>query len=192
MAPTLDDGALDIVFRGARSYRHWHDRVLADSLPRAIYELARLGPTSANCQPGRFTFVVSPAAKARLAPCLAAGNVDKTMSAAATAIVAHDLDFHERMANASMAAGFAADPAGAEVHAFRNGTLEGAYFIVAARALGLDCGPMSGFDNDMVDAEFFPDSRVKSNFLINLGYGEAAGMPARGPRHDFEVACAIL
>ena len=192
MNEVLDDSGLDVIFGEARTYRQWHPQAMTEPVLERLYELARLGPTSANCQPARFTFIVSTEAKERLKPCLAAGNVDKTMTADATVIVAHDLRFYELMANADMAAGFAADQDEAQSTAFRNGTLQGAYLIIAARALGLDCGPMSGFDNTKLDATFFPDGRCKSNFLINLDHGDPTGLRARAPRHDFGVACAIL
>jgi len=161
----------------------------------AIYDLMRLGPTSANCSPARIVFVVSRAAKERLKPHLSENNVEKTMTAPATAIIGFDLDFAERLPflypQVPDAKDWYNDPLVAERVAFRNGSLQGGYFIVAARALGLDCGPMSGFDNAAVDREFFADSRVKSNFLCNIGYGDSAGTRPRNPRFPFEEACRI-
>lgn len=193
---TLDDHALDIIFRKARTFRRWQKKPLAPGLLQSIYELARLGPTSSNCNPGRFVFVVSPEAKARLKPHLDVYNVEKTMTAPATAIIAYDLDFRVHVPalnpNAKDALQWFADPEKSKIDAFRNGSLQGAYFIVAARALGLDCGPMSGFDNDGVDKEFFLGTGIKSNFLCNLGYGDAACMPPRAPRLGFSQACRVL
>jgi len=192
----LSDDGLDLLFRNARTHRHWRDRPVSDVLLQALYELARLGPTSGNCNPMRIVFVRSPEAKARLKPALESGNVGKTMAAPVTAIIGYDLRFDEHLErlNPPLAArgGFAVSPQVAATTAFRNGTLQGAYFIIAARALGLDCGPMSGFDNAKVDAVFFPDGRIESNFLCNLGYGDADKLRPRRPRLDFDDACQIL
>jgi 3-hydroxypropanoate dehydrogenase len=192
----ISDDALDTIFREARTFRRWQDKPVSPALLMAIYDLVRLGPTSGNCLPARIVFVVSSAEKERLKPHLDTGNVDKTMTAPATAIVGFDLDFAERLPflfpqlpNAKDAYN---DPVLAERVAIRNGSIEGGYFIIAARALGLDCGPMSGFDNAGVDRDFFPDSRVKSNFLCNIGYGDPEGMPPRNPRLSFEEACRIV
>ena len=199
----LDDAALDLLFREARTYRQFHPEAVSDAQLRAIYDLARMGPTSANCQPARFVFLRSDEAKARLIPHLDKGNVRKVEAAAVTAIVAHDLDFPaqvERLYPEDPRArnwfggwleGEARAAAVAEA-ALRNGSLQGAYFIIAARALGLDCGPMSGFRNAQVDQEFFPDGRWKSNFLINLGRGDPAQLKPRNPRLDFDEACRVL
>ncbi|MDR3526679.1 MAG: malonic semialdehyde reductase [Rhizomicrobium sp.] len=189
----INDEALDVIFRSARTHRHWLDKPVSPALLMAIYDLLRWGPTSGNCNPMRVVFVVSPEAKARLKPLLASGNVEKTMTAPATAILGYDLDFG-RFKNvlSPKSASFASpDLAANEVTAFRNGSLQGAYFIIAARALGLDCGPMSGFDNAGVDAEFFARTAVKSNFLCNLGYGDAAKLYPRGGRLSFDEACTI-
>ncbi len=192
----LSDDGLDLLFRNARTHRNWLDRTVSDVLLQALYEITRLGPTSGNCNPMRIVFVRSPEAKERLKPSLDSGNVARTMAAPVTAIVGHDLRFHEYLPrlNPRLAAqgGFAESPQVAATTAFRNGTLQGAFFIVAARALGLDCGPMSGFDNAKVDTEFFPDGRIESNFLCNLGYGDAAKLRPRRPRLDFDDACQIL
>jgi 3-hydroxypropanoate dehydrogenase len=192
----LGDDGLDLLFRHARSHKAWLDRPVADDLLRQVYDLARLGPTSANCCPMRVLFLTSPAAKERLRPALSPNNVDKTMQAPVTAIIAHDLEFHEKLPRlfpgADMRANFVGKPELIAATAFRNGTLQGAYLMLAARALGLDCGGMSGFDNAKVDAEFFPDGRVRSNFLCNLGYGDPGKLPPRGPRLPFDEVCRII
>jgi 3-hydroxypropanoate dehydrogenase len=192
----LAEPALAQLFTAARTFRHWTPRPLPADTLRALYQLLKWGPTSSNTLPARFVFVVSAAAKARLAPVLSAGNVEKTMSAPATAIVAYDSRFYELLAKTNPRSRvrevFANDPAIAAENAFRNGSLQGAYLILAARALGLDCGPMSGFDKDKLDAEFFPDGRWRSNFLVNLGYGDRASLHPREPRLDFDEACRIL
>ena len=191
----VNDEALDHLFRKARTLRKWIDKPVGEDLLRAAWELARMGPTSANCSPARIVFAVSPKAKARLEPCLAEGNVEQTMAAPATAIIGCDLMFCERMSElfpqTDARSWFVGNEPLIQATAFRNGSLQGAYFILAARALGLDCGPMSGFDNDKVDREFFPGETVKSNFLCNLGYGDPASVRARGPRLSFDDACAI-
>jgi 3-hydroxypropanoate dehydrogenase len=194
-APISDD-ALDTIFRDAHTLHRWQDRPVSNALLMAIYDLMRWGPTSANCSPARIVFVASQAAKERLKPHLLEGNVAKTMAAPATAIIGFDLDFAERLPflfpNEKDAKDWFKDPVLAERVAFRNGSLQGGYFIIAARALGLDCGPMSGFDNAGVDREFFADSRVKSNFLCNLGYGDPAGARPRNPRLSFDETSRIL
>ncbi|HWO05071.1 MAG TPA: malonic semialdehyde reductase, partial [Methylomirabilota bacterium] len=172
---TLADDAMDLIFRKARTHRAWLDRPVPDDLLRRVYELAAQGPTSANCSPMRVLFARSREAKERLRPALTPGNVDKTMQAPVTAIIGHDLEFYEQLPRlfptADMRVYFVGKPELIAATAFRNGSLQGAYLMLAARALGLDCGGMSGFDNAKVDAAFFPDGRVKSNFLCNLGYG---------------------
>jgi 3-hydroxypropanoate dehydrogenase len=192
----LSDDGLDLLFRNARTHRAWLDRPISDVLLQAVYEAARLGPTSANCSPMRILFVRSPEAKERLKPALDPGNVAQTMAAPVTAIIGYDLGFYDHLARlypqADARSWFANSPQLAATTAFRNGSLQGAYFIIAGRALGLDCGPMSGFDNAKVDATFFPDGRVKSNFLCNLGYGDAAQLAPRNPRLTFDEACGIL
>jgi 3-hydroxypropanoate dehydrogenase len=195
----LDDSALDRLFRNARTFRDFQPRAVSDEQLRAVFALARMGPTSANCQPARFVFLRSPEAKARLIPLLDKGNVRKVEAAAVTAIVAHDLHFYEQLERiypedpraGSWFVGPERAAAVAEA-AFRNGSLQGAYFIIAARALGLDAGPMSGFRNVGVDQEFFPDGRWRSNFLMNLGYGDPARLKPRNPRLEFDDACRIL
>ena len=198
MSHAIDDDALDVIFRQARTYQGWLPEPVDDRLLRQIYDLARLGPTSANTMPMRVVFVRSTAAKERLRPALAPGNVDKTMAAPVCAIVATDMRFHEWVPklwphNPQFAELFTkpGQEEFARVHTLRNGTLGGAYLIIAARALGLDVGPMSGFDNAKVDAAFFPDGRWRSNFLMNLGHGDPATLKPRGPRLSFEEACRI-
>jgi len=196
MGTILSDSALDTLFRAARTHRAWADREVSDVLLQAVYDLAKMAPTSANCQPMRVLFVTSPEAKERLRPALDKGNVAQTMAAPATAIVAHDMAFYEHMPylapHTDARSWFAGKDELIRATAFRNGSLQGAYLIVAARALGLDCGPMSGFDNAAVDREFFPDGTVESNFLCNLGYGDAAKLHPRAPRFAFDEACRIL
>src|ERR1700730_4028430 len=197
MGQPLNDEALDVLFRKARTHRAWLDKPVNDDTLRQVYDLMKFGPTSANCSPARILFLRTPEAKQRLLPALSPGNVDKTMTAPVTAIIAYDLKFYEKMAklspqNPGMRDTFANLPDVAE-HAFRNGTLQGGYFILAARAVGLDCGPMSGFNNAKVDEEFFSGgSQVKSNFLCNLGYGDPSKLLPRAPRLDFDEACQLL
>jgi 3-hydroxypropanoate dehydrogenase len=197
-----NEDAVDLLFRRARTHKAWLDRPVDDGLLRQLYELMRFGPTSANSSPARIVFLRTAEAKERLKPALSPGNVEQTMKAPVTAILAYDLHFFEamprlfpQMKNAREM--FANSPALAETGAFRNGSLQGGYFIIAARFLGLDCGPMSGFDNAKVDAEFFsgglfPGGRVKSNFLCNLGYGDPTKLYPRNPRLDFDEACRLL
>ena len=198
MRKTLDDAALDLIFRQARTQNGWLDTPVTDDELRAIYDIVRTGPTSANSCPARFVFLRTPEAKARLLPALAPGNVDKTKAAPVTAIIGYDTRFHELMPTKlfahrpEMAQNFAGNPPFAQITAFRNGTLQGAYFMIAARAVGLDIGGMSGFDNAKVDAEFFPDGRIKSNFLCNVGHGDPAKVMAKLPRLDFAEACTLL
>ncbi|GAB4531323.1 MAG: malonic semialdehyde reductase [Parvularculaceae bacterium] len=196
MTDPIADSALDAIFRTARTYSHWDGRAVSETLIRAVYDLMRYGPTSANCSPARFVFVTSKAAKARLEPHLAKGNVEQTMSAPMTVIIAHDMKFYELLPklypHTDAASWFTGNDALIEETAFRNGTLQGAYLMIAARALGLDCGPMSGFDMEGVDKEFFPDGRYRSNFLCNIGYGDASKLHPRSPRLEFEEACEIL
>ncbi len=194
--PESSQADLDLLFLEARTHSAWLDRPVPDALLRRAYEIARMAPTGGNSQPMRVVFVKSAAAKDRLRPALSPGNVDKTMAAPATAIVAYDLEFYEKLPKLfpgrdSRAGMLAMAPEKRERAAFQSGTLQGAYLILAARALGLDCGPMGGFDNAKVDAAFFPDGKWKSNFLINLGYGDRAKLFPRNPRLDFEEACRI-
>lgn len=192
----IPDDALDTIFRNARTQNKWRDEPVSNALLMAVYDLMRWGPTSANCSPARIVFITTLEAKERLKPHLSPGNRDKTMSAPATAIIGYDLDFAAKLPqlfpHAPDAKDWFADPAHAEKTAFRNGSLQGAYFIIAARSLGLDCGPMSGFDNDGVDKEFFAGTRVKSNFICSLGHGDPAGLFPRSPRLSFDEACKIL
>ncbi len=196
MANSLDGAALEQLFREARTHNGWQPRPVTEETLRTLYDLLKMAPTSANCLPARFVFVRSPEAKARLKPCLAPNNVEKTMAAPVTVIVAYDMEFYENLPqlfpHTDARAWFAGNPELIQSTAFRNGTLQGAYLILAARALGLDCGPMSGFDNAKVDATFFPGGKVKSNFLVNLGYGDPSKVRPRGPRLSFEEACRIL
>lgn len=193
----IQEDCLKQIFYEARTHNKWHNKSVADEILHEIYNLMRLGPTSANCCPLRILFLKSKEAKERLKPYLAPGNVDKTMAAPVTALFAYDLKFYEHLpylfpfANAK--SWFEGKPAFIEESAFRNSSLQGAYFIIAARAYGLDCGPMSGFSNEDVDKEFFPDGRFKSNFLCNLGYGDPEGLPGpRAPRFTFENVCEII
>ncbi|HEX3430011.1 MAG TPA: malonic semialdehyde reductase [Rhizomicrobium sp.] len=195
VTPVPDD-ALDIIFRKARTHRRWQERPVSAAMLMAIYDLMRWGPTSANCSPARIVFVSSNEAKERLRPYLLPENVGKTMSAPATAIIGYDLEFARYIPflypHVPEARSWFEDPAVAERTAFRNGSVQGGYFLIAARALGLDCGPMSGFDNEGVDREFFPDGSVKSNFLCNIGHGEPSGPHPQGPRLSFDQACRII
>lgn len=198
MSGRLDDAALDLILRKARTQNGWLPTPVSDDQLKAIYEIMKLGPTSANCCPARIVFLRTQAAKSRLLPALSAGNVDKTKAAPVTAIIGYDTRFFEWMPKKlfahrpEMADNFAKNAALAETTAFRNGTLQGAYFMLAARALGLDVGGMSGFDNAKVDAEFFPDGRIKSNFLCNLGHGDPSKVLPKLPRLDFDEACTLL
>jgi 3-hydroxypropanoate dehydrogenase len=192
----ISSDALDQLFRQARTHNAWLPKRVPTAALREAYELARWGPTSANSSPARFLFLESEAAKARLLPALAASNVEKTKAAPVTVIVAWDTEFHEKLPklfpHADMRPYFAGKPAVIEETAFRNSSLQGAYFILAARAVGLDCGPMSGFDAAKVNAEFFPDGKWKANFLCNLGYGDGSKLFPRSPRLEFEEACRVL
>lgn len=196
MPYSLDDSALDLLFRTARTHSHWRAVPVPDAVLAAVHDLAKMGPTSANCQPARIVFVKSAAAKERLRPCLMPGNVEKTMAAPVTAIVGHDLHFYDRLPqlypHADARAWFVGNEALIAETAFRNGTLQAAYLILAARALGLDCGPMSGFDRAAVDRAFFPGGTVQSNILINIGHGDPEGLHPRSPRPAFDEVCAIV
>lgn len=194
----LKDDSLDLIFRKARTHNVWTDRPVDDALLRQVYDLAKMGPTSANMSPMRLVFVRSKEAKERLRPALDEGNVEKTMQAPVTAIIGMDLRFYDALPklfphNKEMASVFKALPGPVlETIALRNGSLQGAYFILAARSLGLDCGPMSGFDNAKVDAAFFAGTSIKSNFLCSVGYGDASKLFPRSPRLDFDEACRIM
>ena len=192
----LDDKALDILFRTARTHSHWQDKEVSNVLLQAVYDLVKMGPTSANTSPARFLFLKTPAAKERLKPYLDKGNVEKTMAAPVTVVIAHDLEFYEKLPklfpHTDARSWFAGNDALIKTTAFRNGTLQGGYLIMAARALGLDCGPMPGFNAQGVKDEFFKGQNVEVNFLCNLGYGDAAKLFPRSPRLDFDEACKIL
>ena len=207
----LNDDALDLLFRKARTFTAWLDKPVSDDLLRQVYNLAKYGPTSANSSPARFVFLRSQKAKERLRPALAPGNVAKTMAAPVTVISAYDLKFYEKLPtlfpqSPSMCELFAENPQLVEMTARRNSSLQGAYLIMTARALGLDCGPMSGFDNAKLDEEFFgagkecegcdqeffPEGHVKSNFLCNLGYGDRSKLNPRNPRLEFSEACTLM
>jgi 3-hydroxypropanoate dehydrogenase len=196
MSHAVNDEALDIVFRTARSQNKWLDKPVSPALLMAVYELMRMGPTSANCSPARIVFLMSEESKLRLKPHLIASNVEKSMTAPAVAVIGYDLDFPALLPrlfpHSPGAKDWFGDPALRERTAFRNGTLQGAYFIIAARALGLDCGPMSGFNNDAVDKEFFAGTNVKSNFICGVGYGDPSSVFARSPRLEFDEACRIV
>lgn len=197
MAGRLDDGALDIVFRAARTHNAWLPGPVADADLRAIFDLMKFGPTTANSSPARFVFLRSAEARARLLPHLSEGNRRKTEAAPMCVIVAHDLEFYERLGelfphDATARSWFAGKDEHVRVTALRNGSLQGAYFMIAARALGFDCGPMSGFDNAGVDEAFFAGASWRSNFLCNLGRGDASALFPRSPRLAFEDACRIL
>jgi len=211
MNKVIDDTALDQLFRNARTHSAWLDKPVSDETLQQLYGLMKWGPTSANASPARFVFVRSQEAKERLRTTLAPGNVDKTMTAPVTVIVAYDLLFFEKLPKLfphapGMRDLFAGNPQLVEVTAKRNSSLQGAYLIIAARALGLGCGPMSGFDNAKLDEEFFgageecegceqeffPSGHVKSNFLCNLGYGDASKLFPRGPRLEFTEVCSLL
>ena len=193
----LDRASLEQLFLEARTHNRWGDQPVDDSLLRELYELARMAPTSANSQPMRVVFVKSREGKERLRPALAPGNVEKTMTAPVTAIVGHDLAFYDQlpklMPHVDARSWFATRPADQiERAAFQGGTMQGAYLILAARALGLDAGAIGGFDHAKVDEAFFPESGWKSNFLVNLGYGDPAGLYPRNPRLSFDEACRIV
>ena len=191
----LAPDALDALFRTARTQNKWLDRSVPDTLLREIYDLAKMGPTSANCSPARFVFVRTPEGKEKLRPALSSGNLDKTMKAPVTVIVAEDALFYDHLPklfpHADARSWFTSSAEMANETAFRNSSLQGAYLILAARTLGLDAGPMSGFKRDLVDAAFFAGASHRSNFLVNLGYGDPSGVFARLPRLAFEEACTL-
>ena len=197
MKATAPDVALDLLFRQARSYNRWtHDPVPAAQL-RALYDLLKFGPTSANSSPARFVFVSGAEAKARLLECVSPGNKIKVQQAPVVAIVGMDLQFYDKLPqlrpdNPGTREWFSTDPKGAQETAFRNSSLQGAYLMLAARAIGLDCGPMSGFDNARLDAAFFAGTAIKSNFICALGHGTEEQLFPRSPRLDFDEACQIL
>ena len=196
MGTPLNDAALDTVFRAARSQNTWLDKPVSDDELRALYNLLRWGPTSANCFPLRIVFVSTPAAKQRLIPHVLEGNRRKVMTAPVTAILGYDTKFYDWLPrlfpHVDARSWFIDKPAFAEATAFRNSSLQGAYFIIAARSLGLDCGPMSGFDNEAVDREFFPGGQIKSNFICAIGHGDPSGLFERLPRPNFSEMCLIV
>ncbi|HEY2065040.1 MAG TPA: malonic semialdehyde reductase [Gemmatimonadaceae bacterium] len=209
--PNLDDNALDQLFRAARTHNAWRDKPVSEQMLRQLYDVLKWGPTSANTNPARFVFLRSKESKARLLPTLAPGNIEKTMSAPVTVIIAYDLLFFQKLPklfphSPTMADLFVTNPQLVEMTARRNSTLQGAYMMLAARALGLDVGPLSGFDNAKLDEEFFgagkecagcdqeffPEGHVRSNFLCNLGYGDPSKLLPRLPRLEFDEACSIM
>ena len=192
----LPDSTLDQLFREARSQNGWKETAVSETLIRAVYDLARMGPTSANCSPARFVFCASQEAKDKLASFASAANAAKIVAAPVTVIIGHDMKFYDKIPelfphNPGARDWFTSSAALAETTAFRNGTLQGAYLMIAARALGLDCGPMSGFDNAKVDAAFFAGTDVKSNFICSIGEGDPSKVFGRLPRLAFEDACRI-
>ena len=192
----LDQAALDTLFYHARSHNGWLPKPVADQQLHRIYDAMRWGPTSANCCPARIVFVKSPAAKDKLVACMAAGNIEKTKAAPVTAIIGMDMAFHDKLPqlfpHTNARSWFAGKQDLIDATAFRNSSLQGGYFIMAARALGLDCGPMSGFDADKINAEFFAGTRVKVNFVCCLGYGDASKLFPRSPRLAFDEACTLV
>ncbi|MDF3982605.1 malonic semialdehyde reductase [Luteibacter sp. PPL201] len=197
MSAPLPDASLDQIFLTARTFNAWQDKEVTDEQLRRIYDLAKMAPTSANASPMRVRFIKSKDAKERLKPFLSEGNLEKTMAAPVTAIVATDFAFYEKLPklfpHADARSWFVGNDPLVQATGFRNSSLQGAYLILAARALGLDCGPMSGYDQPGLDAEFFAGTQIRSNFLINLGYGDAGrGLHPRNPRLDFDEAAAIL
>ena len=196
MKSALDSRALDQLFREARSYNRWSSRLVPEETLRALYGLLRMGPTSANCSPARFVFVQSEAARSRLLECVDSGNVIKVRQAPVTVIIGMDEKFYDRLPELFPhnpgARGWFVEPRKAHITAFRNSSLQGAYLMLAARSLGLDCGPMSGFDHDKIDAAFFAGTSVKSNFLCALGEGTDEKLYPRGPRLKFEDACEVI
>jgi 3-hydroxypropanoate dehydrogenase len=192
---TIDAHAIEAMFTHARTQNKWTDAPVTDADLHAIFDILKFGPTSANCSPARFVFVRTPEGKAKLKPALSAGNTEKTMTAPVTVIVAHDPKFFDQLPklfpHADARSWFAGNEALASETAFRNGTLQGAYLMIAARALGIDSGAMSGFDKAAVDAAFFGESGWKTNFLINLGHGDPSGLFPRSPRFSFDEACVL-
>jgi 3-hydroxypropanoate dehydrogenase len=194
--PHVDETALRQAFLDARTQNAWQKKDVPDSLLRELLDIVKMGPTSANCQPARFVFVKSVEAKEKLKPFLSEGNREKTMQAPVCAIIGFDLEFYEQLPKTfphkDMRSAFVGKPDKILETAFRNGTLQGAYLIVVARLLGLDCGPMSGFDNAGVDQAFFAGTSIKSNFLCNLGYGDPSGLKERLPRLGFDEIAKVL
>jgi len=196
MTTSLGDDALDTLFREARSHNGWRDEAVTDAQLHALYDLMKMGPTAANACPARLVFVRGDEAKKRLEPCLDPANVEKCNTASVVALIAMDLAFYEKLPklfpHTDARSWYEGKPEKIREVAFRNSTLQGAYFIIAARSIGLDCGPMSGFDADQLNAEFFPDGRVVINFICALGHGDPDKLFERLPRLDFDEACSIL
>jgi len=192
----VNDTALDVLFREARTQNGWHDKPVDVATLHAVWDLAKMGATSANCLPARIVFVTTPEGKERLKPHLMEGNVAKTVAAPVTAIIGYDLAFYEHLPelfpHTDARSWFAGNDALISETAFRNGTLQGGYLMLAARALGLDCGPMSGFDQEGVNAEFFADTNIKANFLCNIGYGNNEDLFERSPRPAFDKFCSVV
>eukprot|EP01037_Dinobryon_pediforme_P017234 gene17234-17424_t len=192
----IDHAAIEALFTNARTQNKWTDQPVSDADLHAIFDILKMGPTSANCSPARFVFVRTPEGKEKLKPALSAGNLEKTMTAPVTVIVAHDPKFYDQLPklfpHADARAWFAGNEALANETAFRNGTLQGAYLMIAARAMGVDSGAMSGFDKSKVDVAFFAENGFKSNFLINLGHGDSTGLFPRSPRFSFDEVCTIV
>ena len=193
---TIDAAGLDLLFKEARSHNKWQDKPVSDETLHDLYDVLKFGPTSANSSPARFVFVRTKEGKAKLAEALSAGNMEKTMAAPVSAIVAYDPKFFEKLPtlfphNPDAISWFTSNDSLAATTAFRNGTLQGAYLMIAARSLGLDTGAMSGFDNSKVDAAFFGSNGWRSNFLVNIGYGDPAGLFNRSPRLSFDEACLL-
>lgn len=196
-AEVVDNSSLDILFRNARTFYAWQQKPVSEELLKEIYDLFKFGPTSANASPARILFLTTEDAKARLLPALPPLNVEKSRTAAVVAIIAYDVEFYEKLPKLFPHAPdaknwFVGNEAFAQETAFRNSSLQGAYFMLAARALGLDCGPMSGFDPSKVNEEFFPDGKWRVNFICNLGYGDDTKQFPRGPRLDFDEACRVI
>jgi len=196
MSDKIAESALDQLFRDARTHNGWTGEPVGEDLLRQLWDLVKMAPTSANCSPARLVFVTSDAAKEKLKPCLMDGNVAKTMAAPVTAIIGQDMEFYEKLPDlfphTDARSWFAGNADLIAETAFRNSTLQGGYLIMAARALGLDCGPMSGFDTAKVDAAFFAGTKVTANFLCNIGYGTEEGLFPRAPRLDFDDACRVV
>ena len=193
---SLDSAALDLLFGNARTHNVWQDRTVSEIMLRRLFDLMKMAPTSMNISPARIIFVKTEEGKEKLKPALVSGNVEKTMTAPVCAIIGHDLDCWKQLPKLfpfkDMSSLFSNNPDFVLSTAFRNCSMQGAYLIMAARALGLDCGPMSGFDNDLVDKEFFSGTAVKSNFLCNIGYGRKEKLSDRAPRFNFEDVCEVI
>ena len=192
----LDDSGLNLLFRDARTQNSWHSEPVSEDTLHKIFDLMKMAPTSANCSPARFVFVTTAEGKAKLKPAIAEGNMEQTMTAPAIAIIAHDMKFYEHLQDlfphTDAKSWFTGNDDLITETAFRNGSLQGAYFMMAARAIGLDCGPMSGFDVDMVNETFFPDGRFKVNFLCNIGQGDDKNVNPRAPRFNFDQVCEVI